>query len=300
MSKFQWTNQQSSSLKLRTFLLEHGVTRSLLKRVKFHGGELQVNQKICYPHEIIHPGDVVTVSLPPEPQNPHLQVSERSISILFEDDNYLILNKPATVATVPSSLYPNHTLVNRVLGYYMRQGYANRMIHVVNRLDKGTSGPVIFAKNSLAHSLLDRKLQRHEVQKHYIALLDGQAVNDHATIILPIGRRTGSFLERAVVNDGKFAQTEFWLLDRTMRHSLVKIQLHTGRTHQIRVHFAALGLPLVGDWLYNPTNHELPHQALHCYRMSFFDALTQRTVTVTAPVPPYFSQLMQPKNDFPS
>ncbi|USS87244.1 RluA family pseudouridine synthase [Fructilactobacillus hinvesii] len=298
MSKFQWINKQPTELKLRTFLLQQGVTRSLLKRVKFHGGQLLVNQKPQLPNFLLQPGDDVTLIMPPEPQNPHLQVSNRPIAILYEDDNYLILNKPATVATVPSSLYPNHTLVNRVLGYYIRQGRSNRVIHVVNRLDKGTSGPVIFAKNSLAHSLLDRQLKRHEVQKDYVAVLAGQVVNEHASIVLPVGRKPDSFLERTVTRTGKYAETEFWCLHRTQRHSLVRIRLHTGRTHQIRVHFAALGLPLVGDWLYNPTNHELPHQALHCYRLAFFDALTKRMITITAPVPAYFNELMQQKNDF--
>ncbi|USS85536.1 RluA family pseudouridine synthase [Fructilactobacillus myrtifloralis] len=299
MTEFHWVNHQPSPLKLHTFLKHRGVTRSQLKRIKFHGGAILVNQQPRYPHTMLQPGDRITLCLPPEPQNPHLQVSHHPVQILFEDDNYLIVNKPANVATVPSHLYPNDTLVNRVLGYYCRKETENRVIHVVNRLDRGTSGPVIFAKHSFAHSLVDRQLQQHRVRKEYVAVVTGRVVNEHASIVLPIGRKPGSFLARMVLATGRYSRTEFWRVASTDQHTLVKIRLHTGRTHQIRVHFAALGLPLVGDWLYNPTNHELDHQALHCYRIAFWDQLGQQMITVTTPWPAELRQLMQPKKSFP-
>ncbi|POG98897.1 RNA pseudouridine synthase [Fructilactobacillus lindneri] len=293
MTEFVWENKNDSPLKLRTFLLNKCVTRSLLKRIKYHGGSTLVNNVEQYTNYMLNTRDMVKIKLPPETQNEFLNVSNLPFEILFENDNYLIINKAVKVATVPSRIYPNDTLVNRVLGYYLRNNFSNKTIHAVNRLDRGTSGPVVFAKNSLAHSVMDKALKQHEVKKYYIAGVQGKLNIDHANIILPLGRKPDSFIERSVTTDGKYSRTEFWTQQAGNDYSIVKVQLHTGRTHQIRVHFAAIGHPLLGDWLYNPTNKLLDHQALHCYELEFYDPLDEKTIKVTAPIPIYFNELQK-------
>lgn len=293
MISFKWTNENVNRLKLRTFLLNKGVTRTLLKRIKFHGGQTLVNGENVYTNHMLEDGDQIEIILPPEPQNEILNVSNLPIDILFENDNYLIVNKPVNVATVPSHLYPNDTMVNRVLGYYLRKDYPSRKIHVVNRLDRGTSGPVIFAKNSLAHSILDKEFKNHRIKKGYIAGLVGRIPYQHASIKLPIGRKPDSFLERMVIDGGKVSDTEFWKYKTNDQYSLVKIRLHTGRTHQIRVHLATIGYPLIGDWLYGKETDVLDHQALHSYQLEFWDALDGIEIKVKAPIPSYFNDLIK-------
>ncbi|WP_429971327.1 RluA family pseudouridine synthase [Fructilactobacillus sp. Tb1] len=293
MINFNWVNENESRLKLRTFLLNKGVTRTLLKRIKFHGGRTLVNGEDVYTNHMLEKGDQVEIMLPPEEQNEVLNVSHLPIDILFENDNYLIINKPVNVATVPSHIYPNDTMVNRVLGYYIKQDYPSKTIHVVNRLDRGTSGPVIFAKNALAHAILDKEFKNHRIKKSYIAGLVGRIPYQHASIILPIGRKPDSFLERMVIDGGKYCDTEFWKYKTSANFSLVKIRLHTGRTHQIRVHFSTIGYPLIGDWLYGQETDELDHQALHSYELAFWDALDDMTIKVTAPIPNYFNDLIK-------
>ncbi|KRM91636.1 RluA family pseudouridine synthase [Fructilactobacillus florum] len=292
MISYQWYHQGSQPLLLRTFLFQQGVTRTLLKRIKYHGGSLLVNQIAVHSDFSVQPGALVQIILPPEPQNPVLQVSDLPIEILLETENYLVVNKPVPLATVPSRLHPRDTLANRVLGYFVRSKAASQVIHVVNRLDRETSGPVIFAKNALAHAILDQKFQTHEIHKFYVAGLQGRIPWRHAEINLPLGRMEGSFLKRTVRGDGKPSRTEFWRERFTTTRSLVKVQLHTGRTHQIRVHFAALGYPLLGDWLYNDHPTDFSHQALHCYQMSFWSPLDRRQLTVTVPLPAYFQTLI--------
>lgn len=293
MINFNWVNDNESRLKLRTFLLNKGVTRTLLKRIKFQGGRTLVNHRDVYTNYMLEQGDQVEIILPPEEQNEILNVSNLPIEILYENDNYLIINKPVNVATVPSHIYPNDTMVNRVLGYFLKQNYPSQKIHVVNRLDRGTSGPVIFAKNSLAHSILDKEFKNHRIKKSYIAGLVGRIPYQHASIILPIGRKPNSFLQRMVINGGKLSNTEFWKYKTNDKYSLVKIRLHTGRTHQIRVHFATIGYPLIGDWLYGHETSFLNHQALHSYQLEFWDALDNHEIKVKAPIPSYFNDLIK-------
>ncbi len=166
MTEFSWQYQGDSPIKARTFIMGYGVTRTLLKKIKYHGGQIRVNGQAVLANRMVDRGDVVTVVLPPEPENDHVAVSAVPLKIVHEDPNFLIVDKPAGVASVPSHNYAQDTLVNRVKGYYQRQGYANQKIHIVTRLDKDTSGLVIFAKHHFAHSVLDKQLKDRTIQKN--------------------------------------------------------------------------------------------------------------------------------------
>ncbi|MBU9789711.1 RluA family pseudouridine synthase [Lentilactobacillus sp. G22-6] len=285
MTEFTWQYQGDSPIKVRTFIMGYGITRTLLKKIKYHGGQTLVNGQASLVNRMLAKNDVVTVILPPEPENDHVNTSQVPIRIVHEDPNFLVVDKPAGVASVPSHGYVQDTLVNRVKGYYQRKGYANQKIHIVTRLDKDTSGLVVFAKHHFAHSVLDKQLKDRTIQKAYLAIAAGKISPNHFEIYLPIGRDEASFVKRQVVDSGKMSITEGWVVDRMPKQTLVRLQLHTGRTHQIRVHLGALGHPLIGDWLYNPDDHSMARQALHCYHLEFYDPFNDRQISCTSSLP---------------
>lgn len=293
MTQFNWQVMSESPQKLRTFLMGQGITRTLLKQIKFHGGQIEVNGQPELTNFMVRQGDKVMVVLPAEPGNDHVPVDNDPIDIVYEDANFLIVNKPAGVASVPSHIYGHNSLVNRVKGYYVRQGYANQKVHIVTRLDRDTSGLVIFAKHHMAHSVLDKQLKDHSIQKDYLALTAGTIQSDHAEIDLPIGRTDDSFVKRQVTDNGKMARTEFWLIKQWRHFNLVRVRLHTGRTHQIRVHFTFLKHPLLGDWLYNPDDYRMKRQALHCYQVRFYDPFNQKVIECQTALPVDMQAIIQ-------
>lgn len=293
MTSFSWVNNQESPIRLRNFLRHHGISRTLLKQIKFEGGKIVVNDEIQKVNYMLSDKDVVKITLPPEPANDVIQVSDKEITIVYEDENFLVVDKPPHVACLPSHLYKNDTIANRVKGYFIRQGYSNQKIHIVNRLDMDTSGIVIFAKHHFAHSLLDMQMQHHEISKKYIAIVEGKINHQHVDICLPIGRKEGSFIERSVVDGGKPSWTEFWVDKSSEDLTLLKIKLHSGRTHQIRVHFKEINHPLIGDWLYNPDNKLMDRQALHCYEMKFYNPFSQEEVLCQSQIPQDMQQIIK-------
>lgn len=291
--KFNWQYQGTSDRKLRSVLKSFGVTSSLIKVAVYHGGKLQINGEDKWTVDLVHPGDQVSLILPPESANDHINVSEQPIQIVYEDEDFLILNKPAGVATVPAHhVVVADSLVNRVKGYYLRYHYENLVTHVATRLDKDTSGLVVFPKHRFAHAVLDRQLKRHQVKKNYLAIVDGRLAAHHGYIDAPIGRDPVTFVQRTVIRTGKPSVTEYWVEQESEERSLVKIRLHTGRTHQIRVHFKYLGHPLVGDPMYGGSG-EISRQALHCYWMQFYSPFKGQLITVSAPLPTDMQKLIK-------
>lgn len=285
MTEFTWNYTGEAPIKVRTFIMGYGITRTLLKKIKYHGGQTLVNGEESLVNRMLQTGDTVKVVLPPEPENDHVSVSNVPIAVVHEDPNFLVVDKPAGVASVPSHNYSADSLVNRVKGYYQRRGYANKKIHIVTRLDKDTSGLVIFAKHHFAHSVLDKQLKDHTIQKTYLAIVAGQISSPHFEIDLPIGRAEDSFVKRQVTDGGKMSVTEAWIVHRLVKQTLLRVRLHTGRTHQIRVHMSTIGHPLIGDWLYNPDDHSMARQALHCAELTFYDPFADRDIHCEAQLP---------------
>ncbi len=281
-------------MKVKTLLTAHGVTRSLLKKVKFHGGAILVDDQPVLAIHMLTGGESVTMVTPDEVGNDFLGVSELPIDVLYEDRDYLIVNKPAGVASVPAHRLPDNTLANRVKGYYRAQGYQNEVVHITTRLDRDTSGIVLFAKHHFAHSIIDRELKTHAMRKMYLAVVSGTLPNAHGWFDQPIGRAEGSFIKRTVTPTGRASLTEYWVVKRLKNMTVVRVRLHTGRTHQIRVHFAAAGHPLVGDSLYGgPSHPAIDRQALHCMQLSFEDPFIDHTLTTFAPLTPDLVRLIQ-------
>ncbi|MFV5771977.1 RluA family pseudouridine synthase [Pediococcus acidilactici] len=286
--KFSWQVQDESPQHLRTFLTRKRISRALLKSIKFNGGKILVNEQPKRTNAMVTAGDQVTVELPPEPGNPHVVRSRQPIDVIYEDQDYLVVNKPPFLPTVQSARNQTDTLVNRVKNYYAERDYESQVVHVVTRLDQDTSGLVLFAKHRFAHTIMDQDLRQHRVQKYYLAMATGRFAQSHGLIDAPIERDPASFIKRRVASagNGKPSKTEYWVLEQTATDSLLKVQLHTGRTHQIRVHFSELHHLLIGDPLYNETSfRNLQRQALHCFSLKFENVFRGKKIDVQAPIP---------------
>lgn len=272
--KFSFTAGRRA--KVKTFLKSHDVSKALLAKVKFKGGNIWVNgveQNAIY---LLDVGDVVTIEIPDESSHETLIPIKHDLNIVYEDDHFLIINKPHGYASIPSILHSN-TMANFVKHYYVEQDYPNKQVHIVTRLDKDTSGLMLFAKHGYAHARLDKQLQQKTIQKRYYALVSGKdKLPDEGEIIAPIARPNDSIISRCVHPSGKYAHTSYKVVARYGDVNLVDIQLHTGRTHQIRVHFSHIGFPLLGDDLYGGRmDCGIQRQALHCHSIRFLDPFTR-------------------------
>lgn len=283
--EFEWRYQGRTPRRLRAVLKSFGVTSSLLKVAIFHGGQMAIDGEPAWAIDSVAPGARVSLTVPNEPANPKVPACSAGFKIAYEDRDFLVINKAAGVATVPAHhVARQDSLVNRVKGYYLKQDYPNQVTHVATRLDKDTSGLVVFPKHRFAHAVLDRQLKAHQVKKEYLAIAAGQVTTPHGYLDAPIKRDPTSFVKRMVAPGGKASVTEYWLEQAGERASVVRVRLHTGRTHQIRVHFAFLGHPLVGDPLYGDGNG-MVRQALHCAHLAFYSPFKQAMIDLMAPLP---------------
>ncbi|MBP2099271.1 RluA family pseudouridine synthase [Enterococcus rivorum] len=279
--EFKWKYEKETKQQIKYFLKEQGISKGLLAKIKFQGGKIEVNEIIQNVLYELSFGDQVKITIPDEKEHETLLVDDTPIEIIFEDDHYLVINKPSGVASIPAQYHPNGTMANRVKGYYKKQGYNDQVIHVVTRLDRDTSGLMLFAKHGFAHAMIDQELRNKRVTKIYQALVCGKITSlaQHGRITLPIGRDYTSLLKRKTTESGQHAETEYWLEESDDKIAKVRIQLHTGRTHQIRVHFEAIGCPLIGDDMYGGTmDAGVTRQALHCNSLSFIHPFTKQEV----------------------
>ena len=205
----------------------------------------------------------------------------------------MVINKPFGVASIPSVNHSN-TIANFIKGYYVNQNYENQQVHIVTRLDRDTSGLMLFAKHGYAHARLDKQLQKKAIEKRYFALVKGNGyLEPQGEIIAPIARDEDSIITRRVAKGGKYAHTSYQIVESYGDIHLVDIRLHTGRTHQIRVHFSHIGFPLLGDDLYGGSlDHGIERQALHCHYLSFYHPFLEEQLELECPLPDDFNTLI--------
>ena len=281
-------------VKVKTFLKKHEVSKGLLAKIKFRGGAILVNDQPQNATYLLDLGDRVTIDIPAEEGFETLEAIERPLDILYEDDHFLVLNKPYGVASIPSVNHSN-TIANFIKGYYVKQNYENQQVHIVTRLDRDTSGLMLFAKHGYAHARLDKQLQKKSIEKRYFALVKGEGyLESEGEIVAPIARDEDSIITRRVAKGGKYAHTSYKVIEQFGNIYLVDIHLHTGRTHQIRVHFSHIGFPLLGDDLYGGSLSEgISRQALHCHTLKFYNPFSGEEIGRASPLPTDFEQVIQ-------
>lgn len=263
-------------VKIKTFLKKHDISKGLLAKIKYEGGAILVNGQAQNATYLLDIGDHLSIDIPSEEDvTGKLEPIVHPLDIVFEDDHFLVINKPAGFASIPSALHSS-TIANFVKGYYIERDYENKQVHIVTRLDRDTSGLMLFAKHGYAHARLDKQLQQKLIQKRYFALVHGSGdLEQKGEIIASIGRPEDSIITRCVTPTGKYAHTSYEVVQSWGDVHLVDIHLHTGRTHQIRVHFAHIGFPLLGDDLYGGSmDYGITRQALHCHRIGFINPFT--------------------------
>ena len=268
------------------------LSRGLLRRMK-SGGGVYLNGQPAYITQRGRSGDELAITF--ADSQSAVQPEAIPLDIVYEDAHVLVVNKPVGMAVHPTRTYPNGTLANGIAALWEARGYERR-VRLMHRLDRETSGLLIIAKEPYAYQRLSLQFQDRTLQRHYLAVVAGNLGTVSGTISEPIGRRlggSGHSLRRAVVSDGKAAITHYRLVQQYQGCSLVQLALETGRTHQIRVHMAWLGHPLVGDEMYGGPTDWFPRQALHAYAMDFTHPRTGEMIHLHALIPADMKRLLQ-------
>ena len=245
---------------LKDYLLEIGLSRRFCRRVKLYG-KMYLNGEEVKNFVNVYPGDIITLDYQ-EDENDQILPKEVSIDIKYEDEHILIINKPFGLTSQPSRLHYEDNVISYVKSYLHSKEIVTN-IHVVTRLDYQTSGLMIIAKDGHTHYLLSRD---NTIEKKYKAIVKGILDIKEGIIDKPIARKDELSILREVNENGKRAITEYKVIGEKDNRSLIDIKLHTGRTHQIRVHFSSIGYPLIGDKLYGKEDNRL---MLHCYSLRF-------------------------------
>ena len=292
--KLQWIiNQKYDGMLIREFLLkEKGISKRALADIKFEGGDILLNGLHVTVRQLLHKGDCLLVQFPPESRNDGIAAENLPLHIVYEDDFILIVNKQPNMASIPSREHQTGTLANALM-YYYDQIELPSTIHIVNRLDRDTSGLMIVAKNSFVHSLFSLEQKRRTIQRRYEAVVHGVVLENYGTVDAPIGRKETSIIEREVRKDGQQAVTHFDVIKRFHDRTVVSLHLETGRTHQIRVHMSYIGHPLLGDALYGGKKDLIDRQALHSKHLHFFHPLLEQELEFTAPLPDDMEKLVE-------
>ena len=264
---------------------------TLLKSLKWRENAILLNGQSVHVNAIVHTGDVVSVALSERAPREDLYCEHTARpNIVYEDDDLLVLNKPAGVAMHPKTDDASAPSLAAMLTGYLGEG---SVPHFVSRLDKGTSGLLIAAKSGYVHDRLRRALHSDNLRREYRAVAVGRVTPDHGIIDAPIGRADGSIIRRCVRADGLPSLTEYETLQTSERFTLLRMRPQTGRTHQLRVHMAYLGYPLAGDWLYGTEDKNLiARPALHSYELWFTQPITGQELHFTAPIPQDMQRLL--------
>lgn len=266
------------------------ISDRLLLKLKRHE-QIWVNGKKAFVHTTLRQNDNVMVEIAFSEKSENIVPTKMNLSIIFEDEAMLILNKPAGLPVHPSIEHFSDSLSNGVQ-FYFEQHHIQTKIRPVNRLDKNTSGLVIFAKNEYVQECLIRQMANHTFEKYYLAILLGNLKETHGTINAPIARKDGSIIEREINKTGQQAITHYKLIQNYENFCLVEFKLETGRTHQIRIHSKYMGHPILGDTLYGNASDLIAHQALHAYKIRFIHPITNQKMNFETELPENMKKLI--------
>ena len=271
------------------------LTRSFLQKI-LKEGEVMVNGKSVKANYKLRKGDRVEFEIP-EAVEPDIVAEDIPLSILYEDADVLVVDKPKGMVVHPAAGHYSRTLVNAVM-YHCKGELSgiNGVLRpgIVHRIDRDTTGSIIICKNDMAHNEIARQLKEHSINRRYRAIVTGVLKDEEGTIEGAIGRDKKDRKKMAITADGKPAVTHYRVLQRFKHYTYVECVLETGRTHQIRVHMASIGHPLLGDEVYGRRSdkYKCEGQCLHAMTLGFHHPRTGEYIEVNAPLPPYFEHLL--------
>ena len=275
----------STGLRIEQYLRRRGYSYQNLARLKKMRESILLNGAWTYMRTAVKDGDILTVHIQEPESSPNIPPVKLPLDIVYEDEDIVVVNKPAGMPVHPSLNNYENSLANGLMYYYQEQGKPF-IFRCTNRLDRDTSGLTVVAKHMVSSSILSSMGMRHEITREYLAIVCGALKPSEGTIDAPIGRTGSSLIERKIdFENGERAVTHYRVVEEQNGHSLVSLILETGRTHQIRVHMKYIGHPLVGDYLYNPDMEYIDRQALHSHRLSFTHPVTGEKMEFTAPLP---------------
>ncbi|MGL4819546.1 MAG: RluA family pseudouridine synthase [Bacilli bacterium] len=271
---------------LKDFLRKRGISRQALTDIKSDGLITVdgVHRTVRY---TLKKGERVRVVFPLEKLKEAMTVEYAPLEVCYEDDHLLVVNKPPGLKSIPDYTSPSGSLANQLLGYYASKGIVAAP-HLVNRLDRDTSGTLVIAKWRYVHHLLSGDEAMKNISRTYVAWAAGAFSGECGTIDAPIGRSEDSIITRMVRTDGQRAVTHWRKLDERNGYTKLELVLETGRTHQIRVHLAHMGAPIVGDTLYGTAHEWMERQALHSMQTSFSHPISGEMLRVSACLPDDF------------
>jgi len=285
---------QDAARTIEQFLRSKGYSTRCIKELKKQWGSILIDGTPQYMRVALQEGSTLTVQIQEESSSEKIPPVELPLDIVYEDEDLLVINKPADMPIHPSLNNYENSLANALAWYFAKQDKPF-VFRCINRLDRDTSGLTIVAKHMLSAGILSAMVVKRSIHREYLAIVRGQITPERGTIDAPIGRKGDSIIERQIdYVGGERAVTHYALKEYKNGHSLLSIHLETGRTHQIRVHMKHMGFPLIGDHLYNPDMEYMSRQALHSHRLQFTHPITGESMDFTAPLPEDMQRVLEP------
>ena len=276
---------RAGGLRTEQFLRRRGYSCQNLTQLKKMPESILINGVWSYMRTPLSAGDTLTVHIRETEGSPNIPPVDLPLCIVYEDEDIIVVNKPAGMPVHPSLNNYMNSLANALMYYYQQQGKPF-IFRCTNRLDRDTSGLTVVAKHMVSSGILSAMTARHKIRREYLAIVRGHVTPPSGTIDAPIGRAGTPLIERRIdFEHGERAVTHYRVVKEKNGHSLVSLVLETGRTHQIRVHMKYLGFPLVGDYLYNPDMEYIQRQALHSHSLAFRHPITGEDLKFTAELP---------------
>lgn len=286
-------DEDSAGLRVEQFLRRKRYSGQNLSEIKRMPKSILVNGVHYYMRQELSTGDHLQVRICETQNSEKIPPTKLPLDIVYEDEDLLVLNKPAGMPIHPSLNNYTNSIAN-ALAYYFQSQRKPFIFRCCNRLDRDTSGLTIVSKHLVSGSILSDMTKYREVHREYLAIARGSVTPSEGTIQAPLGRKEGTIIERTVDwEHGEDAVTHYKVVKEANGHSLVSLRLETGRTHQIRIHMKYLGYPLIGDYLYNPDMEYMTRQALHSHHMEFTHPITGEHMSFTAPLPEDMARVMQ-------
>lgn len=286
-------DEDSAGLRVEQFLRRKRYSGQNLSEIKRMPKSILVNGVHYYMRQELSTGDHLQVRICETQNSEKIPPTKLALDIIYEDEDLLVLNKPAGMPIHPSLNNYTNSMANALAYYFQSQGKPF-IFRCCNRLDRDTSGLTIVSKHLVSGSILSDMTKYRKVHREYLAIVRGSVTPSEGTIQAPLGRKDGTIIERTVDwEHGEDAVTHYKVVKEANGHSLVSLRLETGRTHQIRIHMKYLGYPLIGDYLYNPDMEYMTRQALHSHHMEFTHPITGEHMSFTAPLPEDMARVMQ-------